>query len=602
MRDKRLGRARGTAQAAPTPQPRTPSQRPPIPPPPVAKFFGRQDVFRPSPLKPSGPFDLECFLDPDTRRLVGLAQGGLLLGSPTDVAVTVPLTEGFITGMTMYVVGDSVRAATVRVRRPDGSAVITQCGAVPLAAINPVQLIPGVPGTNYLTSLSGETRGGGGVGEGEWAREGVPGLPPAAPVPTRAIPNSGGGKGWSGPRRRPSPWEPTRVSTQQCPLAPYTGVEEYVASGGNQGNGSRRALLTAATLPRLLFDDVSVTVARFNTTAPPLVGQLVLLPTNSYAGCTNPRSRGASLRVLCLINFSNRAVRVADVGEIAPTDWGGCRPDGVNGQDLVKGTQLKPDESACFSLIVNTAAYGTPFRMFFEPVVGEPGPPFPKSSVRIDMDDAKTVSYRHYQALGEGIDVQLLTGGAVNYYMNFYLRDAKPDLSTAGEQFLAGNPGALLQDLVVPASHDAGMVANGIGYHESGCSGFTPIQPEYAYMQRESTLNQLRSGARYLDVRPVGWAAGKEVAYTWHGDGGVVGTCFGDPVRLILEDVHQFLVENPKETVFIVLSHCEGQAEAWAWGEGGTGSCVLAVGPGLGKTGPPYFYRRGHQTLVRPDH
>ena len=166
MRDKRLGRARGTAQAAPTPQPRTPSQRPPIPPPPVAKFFGRQDVFRPSPLKPSGPFDLECFLDPDTRRLVGLAQGGLLLGSPTDVAVTVPLTEGFITGMTMYVVGDSVRAATVRVRRPDGSAVITQCGAVPLAAINPVQLIPGVPGTNYLTSLSGETRGGGGVGVG----------------------------------------------------------------------------------------------------------------------------------------------------------------------------------------------------------------------------------------------------------------------------------------------------------------------------------------------------------------------------------------------------------------------------------------------------
>jgi hypothetical protein len=113
--------------------------------------------------------------------------------------------------------------------------------------------------------------------------------------------------------------------------------------------------------------------------------------------------------------------------------------------------------------------------------------------------------------------------------------------------WMAGNFEALgrrsLHDITIPGSHDASTYeiidCSKVGHD---CNSRT---------QRNNYYEQLRSGIRYFDVRPLYY---KGVLTTGHIDDSFRG-CNSAPLQDILEDVARFIAGAPREIVILKFSH-----------------------------------------------
>lgn len=95
----------------------------------------------------------------------------------------------------------------------------------------------------------------------------------------------------------------------------------------------------------------------------------------------------------------------------------------------------------------------------------------------------------------------------------------------------------LLKDVVIPGSHDAGT------------SGMLWL----AETQNEDVEDQLEAGIRYLDIRVEKKSNGKLVIF--HGP--ITGGKFDD----VLEDIKDFIEDNPTETLILDFQHFNGDSQ-----------------------------------------
>lgn len=109
------------------------------------------------------------------------------------------------------------------------------------------------------------------------------------------------------------------------------------------------------------------------------------------------------------------------------------------------------------------------------------------------------------------------------------------------EELLNHRPDIRLRDVVIPASHDAGM------YVTTDCDA---ARPEWSITQTLSIKAQLKAGSRYFDLRV---ADNGKVYHTTAGAG-----CYGHYYTDILEEVNEFTDFNGRNEVIILkLSHCK---------------------------------------------
>jgi hypothetical protein len=95
-----------------------------------------------------------------------------------------------------------------------------------------------------------------------------------------------------------------------------------------------------------------------------------------------------------------------------------------------------------------------------------------------------------------------------------------------------------LRDLVLPASHDAGM------YHTLF---------DHARNQSLSIYEQLRYGIRYFDLRPMWRYQGSRSHFVIHH-----GRIVGPNLQTVLDDVRRFANEDRRELIILKFSHFQG--------------------------------------------
>jgi len=108
-----------------------------------------------------------------------------------------------------------------------------------------------------------------------------------------------------------------------------------------------------------------------------------------------------------------------------------------------------------------------------------------------------------------------------------------------------------LHEITFPGSHDAAT------YKIADCSKFIGNiggHPCNSRTQRNSFYEQLRSGVRYFDVRPVYFNGGITTGHFGTALGSIVG-CNGAPLTEVLDDVNQFVSEAGRELVILKFSH-----------------------------------------------
>ncbi len=108
-----------------------------------------------------------------------------------------------------------------------------------------------------------------------------------------------------------------------------------------------------------------------------------------------------------------------------------------------------------------------------------------------------------------------------------------------------------LKDICIPGSHDAGM------YKHQKCDFGVECN---TVTQEYSIYNQLVSGARFFDFRPICWHENPDDWYLGHFDivDGNADGCCGAYLDNALDDIVTFLKDdaNAKEVIIIDLSHC----------------------------------------------
>lgn len=121
----------------------------------------------------------------------------------------------------------------------------------------------------------------------------------------------------------------------------------------------------------------------------------------------------------------------------------------------------------------------------------------------------------------------------------------EPNNWTWMEQLMNDKPDIRLKDVVIPASHDAGM------FTTTRCT--LGASPEWSITQTLSIKAQLKAGSRYFDLRV---ANNGRVYHTFHSAG-----CYGYHYTDILQQVKEFADFNGKNEVIILkLSHCQDKA------------------------------------------
>jgi len=184
--------------------------------------------------------------------------------------------------------------------------------------------------------------------------------------------------------------------------------------------------------------------------------------------------------------------------------------------------------------------------------------------------------------------VQFADSAGTPWVMNYGMSHAPPPITDQSYLYLgkrnlrwmtdlaASCPGILLNQLVLPGAHDAGMYEiniDGIPWISDAAAVFLatliPVPVCSAYLattlaingtkvglanfsvtQKDTAYNQMISGTRYFDFRP-GYLKGGDVNDTWHIHNFVPGARFAT----FLQDVSRFLQENPREiAVFRITS------------------------------------------------
>ena len=106
------------------------------------------------------------------------------------------------------------------------------------------------------------------------------------------------------------------------------------------------------------------------------------------------------------------------------------------------------------------------------------------------------------------------------------------------------NPKLLLNGIIMPGSHDAGMSRT------DHCGAGADLNEGIVQTQALDMLGQLMAGARYFDVR-VDYDHGRLVSYHRTGDAG----CNGQPLVDMLEQAIAFIDAHQSETCILKFSH-----------------------------------------------
>ncbi|WP_234384984.1 PI-PLC domain-containing protein, partial [Allofrancisella guangzhouensis] len=268
-----------------------------------------------------------------------------------------------------------------------------------------------------------------------------------------------------------------------------------------------------------------------------------------YAG-----SKGSEL---CVINQYSHPITIKQV-DFNPSDW-----ENKNTQirDNFQGKTILEGERVCSHLELNKSFWSNdvsgPYTMYIQ--TGNDNTLIFSTNQNLAFNPGpftKNISLKQASALDDSV---FLVGSEER--LSIYIRAAKPDNTNWMEQLIKQNPHLLLNQLVMPATHDSGVYQSSIRFSDNPSisevvvSSIARKHPEWYFTNDLNITEQLRSGIRFFDVR-VGMFNGKEMAlfhqnYEW-------GHGYGISFKQFLEDVENFIKnEGKNETIFLYLSHIE---------------------------------------------
>ncbi|KEI35781.1 hypothetical protein FRA_28c02980 [Francisella sp. W12-1067] len=268
-----------------------------------------------------------------------------------------------------------------------------------------------------------------------------------------------------------------------------------------------------------------------------------------YAG-----SKGSEL---CIINQYSQPITIKRV-DFNSSDW-----ENKNTQirDNFQGKTVLEGERVCSHLELNKSFWSNdvsgPYTMYVE--TGNDDLLKFSTNQNLAFNSGpftKSISLNQASAPGDSV---FLVGSEER--LSIYIRAAKPDNTNWMEQLINQNPNLLLNQLIMPATHDSGVYQSSIRFSDNPSisevvvSSVARKHPEWYFTNDLNITEQLRAGVRFFDVR-VGMFNGKEMAlfhqnYDW-------GHGYGVSFNKFLEEMESFITtEGKNEVIFLYLAHAE---------------------------------------------